>query len=56
MCGSHCTSGAEEEDPWSFQMIVEFVCDGDLCVSKGWEQLVISWTHVRVNVVKEDSE
>ena len=50
------TGWTEEEDIGSVEMAVELVSDGHLGVSKGGEHLVISWTQLRLNVVKQDGK
>ena len=50
------TGWTEEEDIGSVEMAVELVGDGHLGVGKGGEHLVVCWTQLRLNVVKQDGK
>ena len=48
------TCWTEEEDVWLVQVWVDVIGDCHLGVGKGGELLCVSWTHVTVDVIKED--
>ena len=37
-------------------MLNDFICDGNLSMSKGLEYLLVRFAHIRLNVIKQESE
>lgn len=50
LCG---TCGTEEEGLGLSQVLVHLVGDGHLSVGEGAERLLISWTHVGLDVIEQ---
>lgn len=50
------TCRTEEEVLRFFQMLVQVIRDNHLSMSEGAESPFISWTHLTLNVIKQQSE
>ena len=53
MLHCHPTCRAEEKDLWVTQVMVELIGDFGLCLAGGGKHLSVLWTHLWLNVIKQ---